>query len=498
MMLQVPAQVCQFMECKFRLNNQLLSDYMTTSPKQFKVENVPVSGFSEINAATISDTIGKSAKYAARTNPGAVVNSYGSEELLQVLAKANGPNDILELCITQVPNDDREIYTKAMFGFELLHEKASTFDNHIHYVSRCILKKASLSECTSVRQKSQTEVIVAGRIECDADARLNSKSVVLQGTWEESLSQAVAVDIDNLKYSLFPGQVVVMRGLNPRGDKFVAQEVYCDASQAIPDQKRDMMNTLKGNLSIVMAAGPYTTSENLAYEPLKDLITYISTQKPHVVILTGPFIDCDHTNVKDNVMTETFKSLFDKLIDTLGELYTTSPFTKIYIVSNCKDVFHLNIYPTPPYPSSKRKHPNIHFLPDPCTLNLSGVVVGITGIDVLMHISQEEISQGVGGDKLARLANHLLMQQTYYPLWPPPPGLCLDAALWSAHAQMPCTPHILVLPSNFRYFIKEINGCVVVNPERLSKGQGGGTFAKAVVSNDTASPKNIAAQIIRI
>ncbi|XP_068618836.1 DNA polymerase alpha subunit B isoform X4 [Battus philenor] len=359
------------MQVSAQPDNQLLSDYMTTSPKQFKVENVPVSGFSEINAATISDTIGKSAKYAARTNPGAVVNSYGSEELLQVLAKANGPNDILELCITQVPNDDREIYTKAMFGFELLHEKASTFDNHIHYVSRCILKKASLSECTSVRQKSQTEVIVAGRIECDADARLNSKSVVLQGTWEESLSQAVAVDIDN-------------------------------------------------------------------------------------------------------------------------------PFTKIYIVSNCKDVFHLNIYPTPPYPSSKRKHPNIHFLPDPCTLNLSGVVVGITGIDVLMHISQEEISQGVGGDKLARLANHLLMQQTYYPLWPPPPGLCLDAALWSAHAQMPCTPHILVLPSNFRYFIKEINGCVVVNPERLSKGQGGGTFAKAVVSNDTASPKNIAAQIIRI
>ena len=37
---------------------------------------------------------------------------------------------------------------------------------------------------------------VAGRIECDADARLNSKSVILQGTWEESLSQAVPVDLD--------------------------------------------------------------------------------------------------------------------------------------------------------------------------------------------------------------------------------------------------------------------------------------------------------------
>lgn len=41
---------------------------------------------------------------------------------------------------------------------------------------------------------------MAGRIECDADARLNPKSVVLQGTWEQSLSQAVPVDLDKSVY----------------------------------------------------------------------------------------------------------------------------------------------------------------------------------------------------------------------------------------------------------------------------------------------------------
>lgn len=44
--------------------------------------------------------------------------------------------------------------------------------------------------------KLQAEVSVVGRIECDADARLNHKSVVLQGTWEQSLSQTVPVDLD--------------------------------------------------------------------------------------------------------------------------------------------------------------------------------------------------------------------------------------------------------------------------------------------------------------
>ncbi|KPI92392.1 DNA polymerase alpha subunit B [Papilio xuthus] len=172
----------------------------------------------ELQPATYSPVVGNSAKYTTRTNPGTVVHSFGDDKILQALAKANGPNDLLDLCITQVPNEDGDVYTKAMFGFELLHEKASTFDNHIQYVSQCILKKANLTETTS------TEVLVAGRIECDADARLNSKSVILQGTWEASLSQAVTVDMDSLKqYSLFPGQVVVMRGLNPRGDKFIPQ-----------------------------------------------------------------------------------------------------------------------------------------------------------------------------------------------------------------------------------------------------------------------------------
>lgn len=55
-----------------------------------------------------------SAKYASRNNPGVVVHSYGDEHLLQSIAEPCGPSDILNLKITQVPNDDGEIYTKAM------------------------------------------------------------------------------------------------------------------------------------------------------------------------------------------------------------------------------------------------------------------------------------------------------------------------------------------------------------------------------------------------
>ncbi|CAG9789223.1 unnamed protein product [Diatraea saccharalis] len=481
-------------------DNAVLSNYMSSMNKKVKIETEPIPTLhAELRPATYSPNVDRSAKYASRSNPGSVVYSYGDEHLLQRISQPNISNDILNVNVTQVPNHDGICYTKSMFGFELLHEKASTFDNHISYISRCIMKKAGIAESTSVRHKTQTEVTVAGRIECDADARLNPKCVMLQGTWEESLSQIVSIDMDNLQqYSLFPGQVVVMKGINPRGDKFIAHEVFCDSSLPIPDCRADMMNCLEGTLSILVAAGPYTTSDNLNYEPLKDLVTHITTHKPHVVIMTGPFMDSEHSMVKELSMAETFKSFFEKLVDSLGELNNSCPFTKIYIVSSLKDAFHVNIYPTPAY-SSRRKHMNINFLPDPCTLNINGIIVGVTSTDVLMHISQEEISLGMGGDRLSRLAAHIMQQQTYYPLWGAGAGssLPVDAALWAAHAQLPTTPHVIVLPSNFRYFVKEINGCVVVNPEHLTKGTGGGTFARLLVSAEKESRK-ICAQILRI
>lgn len=74
---------------------------------------------------------------------------------------------------------------------------------------------------------------------------------------------------------------------------------------------------------MVVAAGPYTTSNNMTYEPLKDFITYIGTHKPHIAIMTGPFMDSDHAKVKDNTMAETYRSFFEKLLDSIAEISNT-------------------------------------------------------------------------------------------------------------------------------------------------------------------------------
>jgi len=42
--------------------------------------------------------------------------------------------------------------------------------------------------------------------------------------------------------------------------------------------------------SMIMEAGPFTTSYNLDYEPLQDLLSCLLLDAPDVVILTGPFV----------------------------------------------------------------------------------------------------------------------------------------------------------------------------------------------------------------
>jgi len=50
-------------------------------------------------------------------------------------------------------------------------------------------------------------------------------------------------------------------------------------------------------LEIMVACGPYTVNNELSYEALKDLIAVISRDRPHVLILSGPFVSCNHEDV---------------------------------------------------------------------------------------------------------------------------------------------------------------------------------------------------------
>jgi len=49
----------------------------------------------------------------------------------------------------------------------------------------------------------------------------------------------------------------------------------------------------------MVAAGPFTNVSDLLYEPLVELLELCKRDKPHVLILMGPFLDAKSTNLQD-------------------------------------------------------------------------------------------------------------------------------------------------------------------------------------------------------
>lgn len=70
-------------------------------------------------------------------------------------------------------------------------------------------------------------------------------------------------------------------------------------------------------LSVVIASGPYTSYENLLYEPLQALLDYCTATPPHLLLLLGPFVDGDHPLVQAGLIDETFEELFDSRVSAL-------------------------------------------------------------------------------------------------------------------------------------------------------------------------------------
>ena len=85
----------------------------------------------------------------------------------------------------------------------------------------------TIEEYSHVALPTQDDVTIVGRVSCDSQGKMNSKSVVLEGSIDMSAGSMMPVDLSQLnKYALFPGQVVAMNGHNSTGKKFVANKLF--------------------------------------------------------------------------------------------------------------------------------------------------------------------------------------------------------------------------------------------------------------------------------
>ncbi|XP_071788610.1 DNA polymerase alpha subunit B-like [Asterias amurensis] len=440
-----------------------------------------------------------SQKYGSRTNKREVVAKFGSTEG----TTWKGTN--AATCSVEYYDPEGTLKQNYKYMFQKFTDKASILNEMIESMGQQIQDKYNIESFSHLALPIQEPVTVVGRVCCDTSSgRLNSQSVILEGSVETSAGKQVMLNLSEIKeYSLFPGQIIAMDGINSKGIKLVASKIYESVPLPLCESEDNSLLDY-GSLHVMVAGGPYTTADTLSYEPMSDLVRVLLQDTPDVCILFGPFVDANHAEIKDYAQDpeDLFKKQMTKLVEA-----TRKAGTHLVFVPSLRDVHHEFIYPQPPFPTPDNfldKH-RVHLVPDPCTLVINGIVFGLTSSDILFHLGSEEISHPPGSsDRLGRLTKHILTQQSYYPLYPPPETMPIDYEHFERYSHMEVTPDVFISPSDLRWFIKEACGCLTINPGRLSRGQVGGTYAKIVIapSKEPTTGSGVAArstaQIMRI
>uniref|UniRef100_A0A3Q2NSA9 DNA polymerase alpha subunit B n=1 Tax=Fundulus heteroclitus TaxID=8078 RepID=A0A3Q2NSA9_FUNHE len=446
-----------------------------------------------------------SQKYSQRGSRGEVVVTFGAVQGTRWTGRKD-PGSGVQVDLLEGPEDSLRSSYKYMF--QRLRDVRDVLTEKIEELGEKLSSHFNIEEFSAVSLPAQDRITVLGQVCCDSNGKLNAQSVLLEAGQQHG-GQQVPVDLSELKeYSLFPGQVVVMEGMNTTGRKLVASKLYEGVPLPFytPSVKMETDEAVAEPLNVLVACGPYTPSDSLTYDPLIDLISIIVRDRPDVCLLLGPFVDSKHEQIEKAQVTQEFETIFYQCIKSVVD-GTRSVGCQLVFVPSQRDIHHDFIYPQPPFtlPAlDNDQAQRVTLAPDPCTLLIDGVTYGVTSTDILFHMGAEEISCGTSSDRFSRILNHMLTQRSYYPLYPPTEEVNMDYEKFQIFGHMPLTPDVLVVPSELRYFVKDVSGCVCVNPGRLTKGQVGGTYCRLLIQR-RATPEDgrraspcLTAQVVKI
>ncbi len=352
--------------------------------------------------------------------------------------------------------------------------------------------------------ESTNEVVAVGRIVSDTpEGKLNAASLMLETSRRTGAGLRVPLRVDSVSSEFFPGQIVAVRGINASGEYFSVNEVIemplLPPAASLPStidmlnervgMSEDATTTSPHALNIMLASGPYTANDNIAFAPFKALCEKAATSYADVLILTGPILDLEHPliasgdfDLPDDPSIEPDKATLDDVFriligSPLRQLAEAVPNITIILIPSVRDAVNKHVsWPQEPF---DKKHLNLGLpkaakvVTNPVTISLNEIVIGVSAQDVLYDLRREEVTIGKPKESnlLARLPRHLIQQRHFYPIFPPTDrtslakpawrdeeavatGLPLDVSYLKLGLWLNVRPDMLVTPSALSPFAK--------------------------------------------
>ncbi|OII77174.1 DNA polymerase epsilon subunit B family protein [Cryptosporidium andersoni] len=337
-----------------------------------------------------------------------------------------------------------------------------------------------------VGESRKQKVVVLGQIACDNESHLNEQSILLIGSRERSGGHTCELRIRSTikDITLYPGQIVAVIG-NSEVNEFGQ---YCFTADefigGLPPQSpkvtfKELSNSTElyaaqgqHPVQCIVFSGPFTNDKYLDFSYLTRILDYVSKEKPHVLILMGPFLDARNETINNadlyNHDTESFLSfeniylnLFSNLISQFAK---RNEKVKIYIVPSEYDVGHSYPIPQPSLEQSLTQSnfpSNIYWLTNPCQIFINDFKIYITSSDVVTPMANSMITRSEL-PLLDIILSQFLYQRSLFPYHPSHHPI--DPRKLSRLTLSGELPH-LILSSNTmeRPFAKPILGYLFLN-----------------------------------
>lgn len=435
--------------------------------------------------------------FADRTNAGQTIETLNDHLPSHEAPVAPSSNPRIKL----MANSDLKKFSYKPMAMHL-SEASEILDDRIDEFMNLVQAHHGLEDSAfgNAASQSTSEIVAVGRIASDTlEGKLNSASIVLETSRRMGAGLRVPLKLDSVQtYEFFPGKIVALRGVNASGEYFSVKEVLSmpllPPAASLPGIL-DELNTRLGAdtgesgegmpLNILVASGPYTTDDNLDFEPLQTICDKSISSHADALILTGPFLDLEHPllasgdfELPEDATYEpdkaTLNDVFRILIGTpLKRLAQEVPGINIILIPSVRDAVSKHVsWPQDIVPRKDLGLPKqARFVTNPVMISLNEVVVGISSQDILYELRREEVigDKPTAGNLLARLPKYLIEQRHFYPLFPPvarehmpksgtldglATGATLDTSYLKLGEWLNVRPDVLIVPSALSPFAK--------------------------------------------
>lgn len=520
----------------------------------------------------MSDHLPRAFEFATRANANDITEQFMSNDIALPDPPSEPP---AALRMKLKANTDMSKFSYRTMTMKL-SEASEVLDDRIDEFRQLIQDAMDLDDSAfgNPSLQSPNQIIAVGRIASDtSEGKLNTSSLVLEGSRRMGSGRRVPLRVDSLpSYNFFPGQIVALRGTNASGEAFVVSEIlplpmlnppatrpeeldaintrFLDTPDSDPDNARP--------LTMMIAAGPFTTDQNLDFAPLHTFLDNAATACADTILLLGPFLDAEHPHIRTGdfdappgtspdqaTMTDLFRHHISRALQDFAAQNSTC---NIILVPSLRDAHH-HAAAFPQDKFTKRDlglgaaGKTVHCVTNPMTLSMNEITVGMSSIDILSMLRQEEISGGKarGTNFYERGARNVLEQRSFLPVFPPmsrakyiqpveveeklvnggaaaenedapqdepspflPIGTPLDISYLKLGEMLNVRPDILISPSALQGTVKVrshrpahilsiptnthtnflcqvVESVLVINPGTLAKRRAAGTYARVII-----------------